>query len=166
MKFELQNNGSITLTLDMSVSEDRSVKEAIKRDTKAYYNFKTKVWTVYGFDTIARFETFIGRAINGESTSKRGIAPTKKATKEQYKAFWNSEEGKAIKEKRKAWVVEQNKHKFDYVSKKWDIATATVIEDKCTSEKKSFYKLSDEEINAMASKYEDTILEVFADMRF
>lgn len=165
MKFALQSNGSIALSLDMSASMDRSVKEAVKRDTKAFYNHNTKVWTVYGFDTIARFEAFIGRAINGESTSKRGIAPTKKATKEQQKAFWNSEEGKAIKEKRRLWVVEQNKHKFEYISEKWDMATATVLEEQCKSEKKAYYKLTDEEIIAMAKKYEDTIIEVFWEMK-
>lgn len=166
MKFELQSNGSIALSLDMSVASDRSIKTAVKENTKCFYNHNTKVWTVYGFDNIARFEAFIGRAINGESTSKRGIAPTKKATKEQQKAFWNSEEGKAIKEKKRLWVVEQNKHKFQYITEKWDMATATVIEDKCTEEKKRFYKLEDNEIIAMAKKYENEILEVFTEMRF
>ena len=165
MKFALQSNGSIALSLDMSVASDRSIKTAVKENTKCFYNHNTKVWTVYGFDNIARFEAFIGRAINGESTSKRGIAPTKKATKEQQKAFWNSEEGKAIKEKRKLWVVEQNKHKFEYISEKWDKATATVLEEQCKSEKKAYYKLTDEEIIAMAKKNEDTIIEVFWEMK-
>ena len=166
MKFSVQNNGIISLSLDMSVASDRSVKNAIKENTKCFYNNATKTWAVYGFDTLTRFEAFLGRVIRGESTSKRGIAPTKSALKEQQKAFWKSEEGKAIKEKRKLWVIEQNKHKFEYVSEKWDIATATVLEDVCANSKVAFYKLSDTDINAMASKYEDRILDTFAEMRW
>lgn len=166
MRFEALNNGIISLSLDMSVASDRSVKTAIKENTKCFYNNATKTWSVYGFDTLSRFQAFIGRVISGESTSKRGIAPTKTALKEQQKAFWKSEEGKKIKEKRKNWVIEQNHHKFEYIAEKWDIATATVLEDICTNTKVAFYKLSDTDIVNMANKYEDRILDTFAEMRW
>lgn len=153
----MNNNGVIVVKLDMSIAEDRTAKETIKR-VKHFYNRNTYEWSVYGFDTLDRFDKFILAGLNGDSLNKKGIAPTKTALKEQQKAFWKSEEGKAIKEKRRNWVKEQCKKKFDYIEGKWTFGTATVLEEVCNKDKTmTYYKLQDKEIEEMQKKHIDEI---------
>lgn len=164
MERTINQNGVVIVKFDMSISEDRLAKDTIKK-TKHFYNRNTCEWSVYGFDSIYRFDKFVLAGINGESLNKNGVKPTKSALKEQQKAFWSSEEGKAIKEKRRNWVMEQNRKKFDYVKERFNIAVATVIEEICANDRKlAFYKLTDQEIESMSVKYQDKIADVLADM--
>lgn len=166
MERTINASGVIVCKLDMSIAEDRKAKDTIKK-ARYFYNRNTCEWNVYGFDSVERFDKFIVAGINGDSINKRGIKPTKTALKEQQKAFWNSEEGKAIKEKRRNWVKEQNKKKFEYIQGKWDFATATVLEEVCANDKKlSYYKLSDTEVDNMAKEYQDKIADLFTENMF
>lgn len=156
----MNTNGVVVVKLDMSIAEDRKAKDTIKR-VKHFYNRNTYEWSVYGFDTLDRFDKFVLAGINGDSLNKRGVAPTKTALKEQQKAFWKSEEGKAIKEKRREWVKEQCKKKFDYIEGKWTFGTATILEEICSKDKSlAYWKLKDDEIETMSKEHSEVIKEI------
>lgn len=165
MQRELVSNGSINVMFDFSNDNDRKLKDALKSNvSKYYYNSKTHVWTVYGFKDLSMFDEFIGALILGKSTKK--VQPSKKEILKQKKSFWNSEEGQALIQKRKVRIQNLHKEKYQYISSKWDEATAAVLENYCMEHKQSFISLNDVEIENLIQKNQDAILDYFIDLHF